>query len=181
MGERERAICRGRSVPCRIVVTSNIEIEGMFPESNIEIQLFQTSTLDDRRRMIHDSIGIPADHIELFRFVPPSVQITEQLRSELQCWPLCRMTVMLKVNIAMINGVTNHVQVPVHATVLDVMREIWEHTGLWPDQQRLCYGRFRLRRNELLTEYSIDKDPNVGGPRGDGCVARAREGGHGDD
>ena len=72
------------------------------------------------------------------------------------------MTVMLKVNITMMNGVTIHVLVPVHATVLDVMREIHRHTGFGPDQQRLCYGRFPLRRNTLLTEYSVEKDPNMG-------------------
>ena len=157
---RARAIGRRRSVPCRIVVSR---------ESSIEIEVFMWSTLDDCRRKIEVSIGIPADHIELFRGVPPTIQITEQLWQEQLCrenlfsqrWPLCRMTVMLKVNITMVNGETIHVLVPVHATVLDVMRGIHRHTGFRPDQQRLCYGRFPLRRNELLTEYSIEKDPNV--------------------
>ena len=154
--EIERGVSQGGSVPCRIVVTNEWRC--------IYIQVFRKSTLDDCRRMIHDSEGIPVEHIRLFSGVPPLQQLTDKIRQGLawiQRWPLDSMTVLLKVSITVMSGDTQNVLVPVHATVLDVMREIWCHARLWPDQQRLFFGSTLLRRDARLTEYGVEKNPNL--------------------
>ena len=130
-------------------------------ERSCLLKLDQSTTLDQLRQMINEAEEIPIEHIALFR---GKQELTDRIVYDLNMighWPCHHIQVKLSVNVTPMSGDTIRVLVFICDDVLDIMNEIQDHTGWWPDQQCLLWGSTMLVRRAPLTVYGVHKDPNL--------------------